>query len=130
MIFLICLLYCLSLVPIAPSSPPTITTITPGATTITITYTPPPEIDQNGLITRYTIFHTASEFQSVTPSVTTADITNGQYPDVTSRTEVLQDLQQYVNYTITIAATTVGIGVNSTPVIIETLEEGRVIISL
>ena len=116
--------------PIAPSSPPTITTITPGATTITITYTPPPEIDQNGLITQYTIFHTASEFQSVTPSVTTVDITNGQYPDVTSRTVVLQNLQQYVNYTITIAATTVGIGVNSTAVIIETLEEGRVLISL
>ena len=40
---------------------------------------------------------------------------------------MLEDLEQYVNYTITIAATTVAIGANSTAIVIETLQEGIVI---
>ena len=40
---------------------------------------------------------------------------------------MLDDLQQYVNYTITIAATTVAIGANSTEIVVETLQEGIVI---
>ena len=90
-------------------------------------FSPPPQIDQNGLIILYTIFYTASQFQSFTPSITFVNVTNGEYPDVTNRTVVLTDLQQFVNYTITIAATTIAIGVNSMAILRETLEEGRVI---
>ena len=90
-------------------------------------FSPPPQIDQNGLIISYTIFYTASEFQSDTPSITIVNVANGEYPDVTNRTVVLTDLQQFVDYTITIAATTIAIGVNSTAIVQKTLNEGRVI---
>ena len=75
-------------------------------------------IDQNGVITMYEVMYTPLE--DFDGSIMTRT-TNG-----TELSLLLMDLEEYVNYTISVRAyTTVGAGPNSDPVIVLTNEEGK-----
>ena len=75
-------------------------------------------IDQNGVITMYEVMYTPLE--DFDGSIMTRT-TNGTEPSL-----LLMDLEEYVNYTISVRAyTSVGAGPYSDPVIVLTNEEGK-----
>ena len=75
-------------------------------------------IDQNGVITIYEVMYTPLEdFDGTIMTRTT---------NVTDLSVLLTDLEEYVNYTISVRAyTSVGAGTYSDPVIALTNEDGR-----
>ena len=74
-----------------------------NSTSIRVTFSPPPRIDQNGPITSYNISYTGEIFDTVTQFVT-VPITNPIYPAVAQVSFDLTGLQEYNNYTIRISA--------------------------
>ena len=87
-------------------------------TEIMVTWDIVPEIDQNGVITMYEVLYVPLE---------TFDGAVGPLSvNVTEQMTTLTDLQEYVNYTISVRAyTSVGAGPYSAGVIVETLEDGK-----
>ena len=95
--------------------PPSIITISPGTRSITITWTPPPGIDQNGVIRSYTIFHPSNLFQSTISQQTTYSVPGPTYPADENIVFTIDNLEEFVNYDISILANTVASGPTTTP---------------
>jgi hypothetical protein len=91
-----------------------------SSTSINVTWDIVPPIDQNGVITMYEVLYEPLETfnGSITSNMTTVA--------GTERSVVLMDLEEYVNYTISVRAfTSVGAGPNSNAVIEMTDEDGE-----
>ncbi len=90
-----------------------------SSTTIVVTWDIVPPIDQNGIITMYEVLYQPLE---------TFDGAISSHSLITSSVVmmvVLQDLEEYVSYTISVRAyTNVGAGNYSSGIIISTLEDG------
>ena len=90
-----------------------------SSTEIMVTWDIVPEIDQNGVITMYEVLYV--------PLETFGGAIGENSTDVTERMATLTDLQEYVNYTISVRAyTSVGAGPYSDGMIVETLEDGKI----
>ncbi len=77
------------------------------------------EIDQNGIITMYEILY--QPLETFDGAITT------QTMNVTERSADLTDLEEFVNYTISVRAyTSVGAGNYSSEITVLTLEDGNV----
>ena len=89
-----------------------------SSTTIVVMWHDVPPIDQNGVITMYEVIYTPSEdFGGAIGTRTT---------NVTGLSVLLMDLEENVNYSISLLAySSAGSGPNSVPVIILTYEDGR-----
>ena len=73
------------------------------ATSITVCFYPPPDINQNGPITSFNITYTGMTFD-VNPATTTTTISPAVHP-LNGRVCVnLTELQEYNNYTIQVVA--------------------------
>ena len=105
-------------------TPQNVTTVALSPTSIRVTFYPPPEIDQNGLITSYNISYTGEEFDTDI-QFTTGPITTPIYPAVTQVSFDLTGLQEYNNYTISVnAANSQGVSAFTTGVVQRTNESG------
>ena len=105
----------------APASPPDNVTVMASVipTEIMVTWDIVPEIDQNGVITMYEVLYVPLE---------TFDGAIGENTTVvmTERMTILTDLQEYVNYTISVRAfTSVGEGPYSDELTVITNEDGN-----
>ena len=91
-----------------------------SSTTIVVMWHGVPPIDQNGVINMYEVMSTPNEdFGGAIGTRTT---------NVTQLSILLMDLEENVNYSISVLAyTSVGPGPNSVPVIILTNEDGRLL---
>ena len=95
-------------------------------TSISITFYPPPEIDQNGPITLYNISYLGEIFDTVTHSVNTS-FTNPIYPAVSPVFVNITRLQEYNNYTVRVRAMNkIGGSELTTGVIQMTVGAGRI----
>ena len=95
-----------------------------SSTSITVTWDIVPEIDQNGVITMYEVLYVPLE---------TFDGAIGENTTVvmTERMTILEDLQEYVNYNISVRAyTEIGAGPYSEPLTRETFQDGKKMIKL
>ena len=103
-----------------PSSPPdNVTAIVLSPTEILVTWDMVPPIDQNGIITLYEVLYVPLE----TFNETIQEITREVFGTEMSIT--LTDVQEFVNYTISVRAyTAVGEGPYSEEVMVTTLEDG------
>ena len=106
--------------------PPSIITISPGTRSITITWNPPPSIDQNGLVISYTIFHPSNLFTSVISQQTTYPVPIPTYPAMGNIVFTIVNLEEFVNYDISIRANTVASGPTTTPpMTVQTMQAGK-----
>ena len=105
----------------APSSPPSnVMANAMSPTSIMVTWDVVPPIDQNGVITMYEVLYEPLE------TFNGAIMSNTNTADGTTRTAVLEGLEEYVNYYISIRAyTSAGEGPYSERVIVFTLEDGK-----
>ena len=80
---------------------------------IELAWSPPPADTHNGVIVHYIIFY--------------EELQTGQNTTVTSSNTVVMfgNLHPFYNYTITVAAHTIATGPSSTPLHIQTLEDGK-----
>ena len=105
---------------VAPASPPDNVTVMASVipTEIMVTWDIVPEMYQNGVITMYEVQYIPLEtFDGAIGENTT---------NVTERMTTLTDLQEYVNYTISVRAyTSVGEGPYSAELIVITNEDGN-----
>ena len=103
---------------LVPNAPPdNVQALTSSSTAILVTWDPVPEIDRNGIITKYEVEFNQSTFNEIsTRNLTT---TNGQQLMVE-----LEGLEEYVEYTVRVQAyTSVGPGPFSVAVVNRTLED-------
>ena len=106
---------CFLLAPASPPSDPTATV--ESSTSITVSWSEVPAIDQNGIIIEYEVEYTQNTFDSVP---TTQNIT------VTNTSVTLTDLEEYVVYFIRVRAyTNIGSGPYSDPVNETTLQDSK-----
>ena len=97
-------------------------------TSISITFYPPPEIDQNGPITLYNISYVGEIFDTVTHYVNTS-FTNPIYPAVVPVFVNITGLQEYNNYTVRVRAMNkIGGSELTTGVIQITDEAGKILL--
>ncbi|KAI6658157.1 Phosphatidylinositol phosphatase PTPRQ-like isoform X2, partial [Oopsacas minuta] len=88
----------------APSeTPQNVMTVTLSATSIRVTFNPPPAIDQNGPDLMYNISYTGEIFDTNTQFVM-VNAPNSNYPAETQISVDLTGLQEYNNYTIGVRA--------------------------
>ena len=109
-----------------PSSPPdNVIALSSSSTTITVSWDIVPPIDQNGIITMYEVFYQPLEtFGGVIGTLTR----NVSAPDMSV---VLTNLQEFVNYNISVRAyTSVGEGLYSGDFTVQTQEGSKLIIFL
>jgi len=100
---------------LAPSTPPqNFTAVVRGPNTVSLTWSPPPPSQQNGVIRRYHI----SQNETVTGIITTYT-QGGDHNEL-----VIHTLHAHYEYLFTIAAETVAQGPFSNPVAVTTLEAG------
>ena len=86
-----------------PAAAPTnIALQTLGTQSIRVTICPPPQIDQNGLISSYTVSYTGSPFDTSTQSITFN--VSLSYPATTCINTNLTGLEEFNNYTATVNA--------------------------
>ena len=106
----------LSLVPASP--PENLAATASSSTTIAVMWDEVVRIDQNGVITMYEVMYTPLEdFDGAIMTRTT---------NVTDLSVLLMDLEEYVNYTISVRAfTNAGAGPYSDPVTVLTNEGGK-----
>ena len=108
-------------VPPAPSdSPVNVTALANSSTSIMVTWGPVPEIDQNGIITVYEVMYQ--------PMETFGDAIGTEMRNVSGleTSVVLDGLEEFVNYTISVQAyTSVGPGPESEQVTTRTNEDGE-----
>ena len=103
-----------------PSSPPdNITGIVLSPTEILVTWDMVPLNDQNGIITLYEVLYQPLETFNETIKAITREVFG------TEMSITLTDVQEFVNYTISVRAyTIVGVGPYSEEVMVTTLEDG------
>ena len=103
---------------VGPSAPPqSITTMVINSTAISVSWYPPPILDQNGDIISYQLIITTNQNRDISPAVVVS-VTN-----VTSYIATM--LQKFSVYSFEIAAeTTVGLGPFSDAVSNQTFEDG------
>ena len=103
-----------------PAGPPENVTATANtSTTITVKWDEVLPIDQNGVITMYEVMYTPLEDFGGTVLANTTIISE--------QSTVLQNLQEYVNYSISVRAFTgIGMGPFSAPLMVLTLEDGEI----
>ena len=95
--------------------------MTVSSTSIYVTWDIVPPIDQNGIITMYEVMYQPLETFNGNISTNTINLTN--------MSVLLTDLQEFVNYTISVRAyTSVGAGPYSDEVTVLTLEDGKELI--
>ena len=107
----------------APSSPPSnITGTAESSTSIRVSWSEVPAIDRNGIITQYEVEY--EPLETFGGQITTMmDTTNAITFEL-----LLENLEEYVKYSITIrAGTEAGLGVTSTPISVQTDETGKCI---
>ena len=75
-----------------------------GTQSIRVTICPPPQIDQNGLITGYTVSYTGNPFDTSTQSMIVS--VSFSYPATATEcsTTTLTGLEEFNNYTVTVRA--------------------------
>ena len=98
-----------------PSSPPVDVKVSKvDSTTATFAWLPPPAKDHNGVISYYELFLVNEQFNI---SDTVVNSTNDSV--------TVTNLEEFANYSVTVsAATRVGLGPFSTPVLFTTLQAG------
>ena len=102
-------------------SPDNVRVMTVSSTSIYVTWDIVPPIDQNGIITMYEVMYQPLETFNGNISTNTINLTN--------MSVLLTDLQEFVNYTISVRAyTSVGAGPYSDEVTVLTLEDGKELI--
>ena len=95
--------------------------VTLSSTEILVSWTPPPEIDQNGVITHYEVHYEPFTTFNGTFTSNSAS-TNGSGLQI-----VLVSLQENVKYSVTVRAyTSVGPGPFSSAVLNATIEDGKI----
>ncbi len=110
---ILCMYVCL-----VPSGPPTdVAVIVTSPTSINVTWNEVDPIDQNGVITMYEVLYTPLQnFEGQLSANTT---------NVSEQSVLLNYLQEYVNYTITVRAyTQEGPGLSSSEMTVLTFEAG------
>ena len=102
----------------APASPPTnVNATAQSPTSILVTWEDVLTINQNGIITGYQVEYSQSTFGNTTQNITVGDV----------RSVLLIDLEEYVEYSIRVrASTTAGYGPYSEAIIERTLEDGKI----
>ena len=91
---------------LVPDATPTISSLTViSAQSIRVTICPPPGINQNGLISSYTVTYTGSPFETSPQSVTVN--VSLSYPATACINSTLTGLEEFNNYTVSVR------GVNS-----------------
>ena len=86
-------------------------------TSILVTWEDVLAINQNGIITGYQVEYSQSTFGNTTQNITVGDV----------RSVLLIDLEEYVEYSIRVrASTTAGYGPYSEAIIERTLEDGKI----
>ena len=100
-----------------PASPPTdVDAISNSSTSIQVTWSEVPAIDQNGIITEYEVEY----------NQTTFNVDVNQTVWVNSTSALLTRLHEYVNYTVRVRAyTEIGAGPYSTAVTERTQQDGK-----
>ena len=97
-----------------------------GTTNFDINWSPPPPISQNGVITAYTINITGDPFPFIGSPLSYT--TDESYPAITDLVMVINGLEEYNTYTVSIAAVnSEGTGPYSMSDTQETLQAGIVI---
>ena len=101
-----------------PSAPPAdVGATAESSTSIRVSWEEVPAIDRNGIITQYEVMYEPLETFGGQISTQTMTIMNTSI--------LLQNLQEYVEYSITVRAyTSVGEGPFSPPMIVRTIEDG------
>ena len=109
---------------IVPSAPPTDFTTTPGtlaATSIVIKWSPPPQTNQNGIITQYKLLYTLTAIHGINGTVV-------MLRNVTQYT--IYNLNPSSNYSIQIAAgTALGFGPYHKPIVHLTSLAGKLFLT-
>ena len=105
----------------APSSPPSnINVTTESSTSIRVSWSEVPSIHRNGMITQYGVMYEPLETFGY-ETVTSVNITDNSTLEI-----LLHNLQEYVQYNITVRAfTSVGEGPFSSVITVRTLEDGE-----
>ena len=106
--------------PVPASPPENVTAIANSSTTIAVMWDEVLPIDQNGVITMYEVMYIPQkDFGGAIGPVTTI---------ILAQSTVLLNLQEFVNYSISVRAyTSIGEGPYSTPIFVLTLEDGEYI---
>ena len=101
--------------PVAPSSPPTDLTVNYTTSTgAEVNWNPPPETEQNGDITSYTLLIINTQTNQIMSLSTSAEFLS------------LSSLSSYTVYSVAVAAnTTAGMGPFTTYTLFQTLEDGK-----
>ena len=88
---------------LVPAAAPTnIALQTLGTQSIRVTICPPPQTDQNGLISSYTVSYTGNPFDASAQSVTVS--VSLSYPATTCINTNLTGLEEFNNYTVSVTA--------------------------
>ena len=105
----------------APSSSPSnVTIINISSTEVLVIWDIVPPIDQNGIITMYEVMYQPLETFNGNISIQTINVSG------TEMSVFLIELQEFVNYTISVRAyTSVGAGPYSDEVTVLTLQDGK-----
>ena len=112
-------MYAMFLSAVPSSSPDNVTATVLSPTEILVTWDMVPLIDQNGIITLYEVLYVPLETFTETIQAITREV-NGTEMSIT-----LTDVQEFVNYTISVRAYTImGKGPYSEEVMVTTLEDG------
>ena len=119
-------IYCLLIVILvtAPASPPTnVDVVGISSSEVLVTWDVVPPIDQNGIITMYEVLYQPLETFGGAIGPLTRNVSG------TEMSVILTDLQEFVNYNISVRAyTSVAEGPYSQEVSVSTFEDGKVIV--
>lgn len=111
-----------ALLPGPPSPPDNVEVIVISSTSIMVTWDEVPSIDQNGLIIEY-------EVQNI-PQETFGGVIGVEMLNATDLFYVLDDLEEFTNYTVSVRAyTIVGPGPYSDPITNQTFQDGKLLVS-
>ena len=106
--------------PVPASPPENVTVLVSSSTTIKVTWDIVPPIDQNGIITMYEVMYQPLETFNGKISTQNLNVSG------TEMSVFLIELQEFVNYTISVRAyTSVGAGPYSNEVTVMTLEDSK-----
>ena len=106
--------------PVPATPPENVTMLVNSSTTIEVTWDMVPPINQNGIITMYDVMYQPLETFNGSISTQTINVSR------TEKSVFLMDLQEFVNYTISVRAyTSVGAGPYSDEVTVMTLEDSK-----
>ena len=100
------------------SAPDNVETVVTSSTSILVRWNDVPLIDQNGIITDYELRYI--------PHETFGNVISMQIVNTSDMFYLLDNLEEYVNYTISVRAfTSVGPGPYSDPITKQTLQDGK-----